>query len=141
MEETLYKVTRNLLGIELVSFESKSVIFSLSLFVCMFRTPFSPFLTPTSQRAQFYKSRRFSSAKLSLAFESKRRTQAIRGRIFTCQDAHIPAAFSNFCDAKTLMRIIVIIPLIKKSGPSKHYSTHTTFLIANTVFTPASVCL
>ena len=32
----LYKVTRNLLGIELVSFESKSVTFSLSLFVCLY---------------------------------------------------------------------------------------------------------
>ena len=36
VDETLYKVTRNLLGIELVSFESKSVIFSLPLFVCLY---------------------------------------------------------------------------------------------------------
>ena len=36
VDETLYKVTRNLLGIELVSFESKSVTFSLSLFVCLY---------------------------------------------------------------------------------------------------------
>ena len=43
------KVTRNLLGIELVSFVSKSVIFSLSLFVCLFVSfahLFLPFLHP-----------------------------------------------------------------------------------------------
>lgn len=53
---TCYALSWCLLSLRVLSF------LSLCLFVCMFRTPFSPFLTPTPQRAQFYKSRRFSSA-------------------------------------------------------------------------------